>query len=88
MSTGKITDEELKSISNYFTREIQYTAEIGRNAMEKLLLQERMNELEEKTKNIEKDYINANKEQHKFLQNLLKKYNAKEINQSTGEYIK
>jgi peptidase E len=84
----KITDEELKEIQGYYQKEAETTATIGRLTTELYLLQDRTRQIETELSNIKTIYVTDNKNQFLKLQALLKKYNATEINQSTGELSK
>ena len=84
----KITDEELKQIKDYYQKELERTATIGKLKVESIVLTERLREVTEELLMAEDTYLKDNKTQFSLMQSLLKKYNATEINTATGEYTK
>jgi uncharacterized protein YlxW (UPF0749 family) len=84
----KILDSELKYLQDYYLKEAEQAAIIGRLNTELFMLQDRIETIQSKLNDIKTEYVNNNKIQYTKLQNLLKKYGAKEINTSTGELTK
>lgn len=83
----KINESELKTINDYFQKEAESTAKIGRISTEIFLQQERLKDLEQQAQSLKERYIQDNRLHFNFMQTLLAKYGATEINMTTGELI-
>ncbi|MFA5395967.1 MAG: hypothetical protein WC346_08180 [Methanogenium sp.] len=84
----KILDSELKELQDYYLKEAEQAAIIGRLNTELFMLQDRIETVQTELQTVKIKYVTDNKNQYNKLQTLLKKYNAKEINTSTGELTK
>ena len=82
----KFTKEELESISNIRTTYQNIQAGFGQLKVQRLLLEQQVNSLEEAEINLEEEYAKAQDNEKTFVQSLNDKYGPGTLNPTTGVF--
>ena len=83
----KFTEEELTKITDLRDRTTRVTSELGQVQLQKLLISEELQQLEELSTNILAQFKNLRAEETEFVGKLNEKYGKGTVDISTGEFV-
>lgn len=86
MSEIKFTDEELQSLQNLSNGYQTITNSMGQLRVQRLLLSQQMDNLEEAELKLESDYLEQQKNEQDLVASLTEKYGPGTLNPKTGVY--
>ena len=86
MATKKFTDAELASIKDLQVKYAQTTDGFGRLKVQKMILMQQLDQLEEAEVRLENDYSNLQKSEQELVQTLNDKYGPGSLDINTGEF--
>ena len=82
----KVTDEELNAIQNLGTKYNQISTAFGQLRVQKLILNQQLEQIEKAEENLEKDYVSTQEREQGLVQKLNDTYGTGTLNPSTGEF--
>ena len=85
--TTKFTEEELTKITDLRDRTTRITSELGQVQLQKLLISEELQQLEELAANILAQFKNLRAEETEFVGKLNEKYGKGTVDTTTGEFV-
>lgn len=85
--TTKFTEEELTKITDLRDRTTRITSELGQVQLQKLLISEELQQLEELAANILVQFKNLRAEETEFVGKLNEKYGKGTVDITTGEFV-
>ena len=83
----KFTEEELTKITDLRDRTTRVTSELGQVQLQKLLISEELQQLEELSTNILAQFKNLRAEETEFVGILNEKYGKGTVDITTGEFV-
>ena len=85
--TTKFTEEELTKITDLRDRTTRITSELGQVQLQKSLISEELQQLEELSTNILVQFKNLRTEETEFVGKLNEKYGKGTVDITTGEFV-
>ncbi len=85
--TTKFTEEELAKITDLRDQTTRVTSELGQVQLQKLLISEELQQLEELSTNILVQFKNLRAEETEFVGILNEKYGKGTVDITTGEFV-
>ena len=85
-SEVKFTDEELEKIVKVRDKYLDIQNQFGQSAIVKIRLEERINDLNDKVESLKNDYIENQKVEQEFLEEINNKYGDGELNPESGVF--
>jgi len=85
--TTKFTEEELAKITDLRDQTTRVTSELGQVQLQKLLISEELQQLEELSTNILVQFKNLRAEETEFVGKLNEKYGKGTVDITTGEFV-
>ena len=83
----KFTEEELTKITDLRDQTTRVTSELGQVQLQKLLISEELQQLEELSTNILVQFKNLRAEETEFVGKLNEKYGKGTVDITTGEFV-
>ena len=83
----KFTEEELAKITDLRDQTTRVTSELGQVQLQKLLISEELQQLEELSTNILVQFKNLRAEETEFVGKLNEKYGKGTVDITTGEFV-
>ena len=83
---AKFTKDELSSIQELQTKYAQSTDAFGRLKVQRLIMNQQMDQLEEAEVRLENDYTDLQKTEQELVKSLNDKYGAGSLDINTGEF--
>ena len=84
---AKFTQDELTQIKELQTKYAQSTDAFGRLRVQRLILNQQMDQLEDAEVRLENDYTDLQKSEQEMVQSLNEKYGAGSLDINTGEFV-
>ena len=83
---AKFTDDELKNIKELQQKYAASTDAFGRLRVQKLILNQQLDQLEDAEIRLENDYTDLQKSERELVESLNEKYGAGSLDINTGEF--
>ena len=84
--TNKVSEEELKSITDLGVKYNTIRDNFGQLRIQRLLIEQQLEQIVENEDKLEQDYIETQKIERELLESLNSKYGQRVLNPQTGEF--
>ena len=85
-STVKFSEDEMTKLQELQNSYQQKQVEFGQLRVQRIILNQQSNALEEKEKQIEQEYVNVQQEEQQLVNELNEKYGPGSLDPQTGEF--
>tara|TARA_R100000005_G_C4871365_1_gene127681 strand:- start:157 stop:462 length:306 start_codon:yes stop_codon:yes gene_type:complete len=83
----KVSDDELNAIKDLGSKYNQISAAFGQLRVQKLILNQQLEQVEKAEENLDKDYVSTQEREQSLVKSLNEKYGTGTLNPQTGEFV-